>query len=187
MESSSTELVERTHIHICTARTDGQRGVFMLDFTNTQAQVLADNEVVINGHSFGKLTDTDTERLITIIRGMQSGISVGTPTQASKSKQERTYDPATDVTLPIAVVKATKTKFAFTLGYGSGRAGAKLLIKQSGFAWDADAKAWAGTPANAEKLGLTKDSTTLAVPADSVQAGRDKAAAKAAKRAGKEA
>jgi len=153
----------------------------------TQTQV-ADNEVTIAGVSFGKLTDTDAERIIAIIRGMQSGAEPGnarTQAQASKPEPKREYEPATDVTLPITVTKCTKTQFAFTLGYGGGRAGAKLLIREAGFAWNADLKAYAGTPKQAEALGLAlaKGNATLKVSAASVQAGRDKAAAKAERKA----
>ena len=151
----------------------------------TQTQV-ADNEVTIAGVSFGKLTNTDAERIIAIIRGMQAGAEPGSArTQASKPEPKREYEPATDVTLPITVTKCTKTQFAFTLGYGGGRAGAKLLIREAGFAWNADLKAYAGTPTQAQALGLAlaKGNATLKVSAANVQAGRDKAAAKAERRA----
>ena len=55
----------------------------MLNFNTNK--VVADNEVIINGHSFGMLTDTDTEKLIGIIKGMQSGQPTGTKTYTASS------------------------------------------------------------------------------------------------------
>ena len=158
-------------------------------YTNTQAQ--ADNEVIINGVSFGYLTDADTERIISIIRGMQDGkpLQAQAPTQAPKKAEPKAYEPATDVQVPITPVKAGTGKVAFTLGYGAGRAGAKLAVKNAGFAWDAsyaDDKhkgAYVGTTAQAKALGITAKSTKLTVSAQWVQAGRDKAAEKKAKKA----
>lgn len=43
----------------------------MLNFAQN-TQTLADNEVIINGFSFGKLTDADAKHLIDIIHGMQN-------------------------------------------------------------------------------------------------------------------
>ena len=158
----------------------------------TQAQV-ADNEVVINGVSFGKLADKDAERLITIIRGMQSGtpVQASTPAKApaKASKKPVELAPAEDVVLDITPVTAPKGQVAFTLGWGNGRGGAKLMVKDAGFAWsealagEGHKGAWVGTTAQAKKLGITAKSTKLTVSATWVQAGRDKAAEKAAKRA----
>ena len=46
----------------------------MLNFNQTTNK--ADNEVIINGFSFGFLTDKDTERLVSIIKGMQNGTEI---------------------------------------------------------------------------------------------------------------
>ena len=115
--------------------------------------------------------------------------------QPTVAKPERDYSDlgeAKDVELPITVIKgAGSGKLAFALGFGAGREGGKLCIKDAGFAWDeslADGThkgAWVGTTAQAKALGLTSKSTTLTVPAKWVQAGRDKAAAKAARKASK--
>ena len=161
----------------------------MIDMSKyTQVAQVADNEVVINGVSFGKVTNTDAERIISIIRGMQD---MSTPTQVSKPERKREeLAPAEDVVLKITPVAVGKGKVAFTLGYGAGREGAKAYIKSVGFAWDGTIdcgngkhNAYVGTTAQAKELGLTSKSTTLNVPAQWVQAGRDKAQAKAAKRA----
>ena len=113
------------------------------------------------------------------------------PTQDAP-KERKPLAPATDVELPITRVKAPKGMYAFTLGAGAGKAGAKLQIKDGGFKWDASFAeegvrygAWVGTAAQAKALGLTAKSDALTVTASWVQAGRDKAAAKAARRAAK--
>lgn len=49
----------------------------------------ADNEVVINGTSFGFLTDADTEKLIGIIRGFQSGTPNSTESKPVKATKKR--------------------------------------------------------------------------------------------------
>lgn len=164
-------------------------------YTQTQAQ--ADNEVIINGVSFGYLTDTDTERIISIIRGMQNGkpMQASTPVKAPKAKAQtkseepkpvKTFDDAVIGITPIAV----KGKVAFSIANVPGRNGAKLLIKSKGFAWDstlkgADGKAniFVGTPAQAKELGITAKSTSLNVPGEWIQRASEAKAEKKAKRA----
>lgn len=125
------------------------------------------------------LDDTQGAQLLAIINGMSnmsSPVSV-----APTPKAPKTYAPAEDVLLPITPVKgADKGKKAFKLGYGAGRAGAKLMIKDAGFTWDGDLQAYVGTSAQYKALGVTEDK--LPVSAEWVQKGRDKAAEKAAKK-----
>lgn len=49
----------------------------MLNLTNAQA--LADNVIVINGVEIARLTDTDAQRVLDVIRGLQSNAGVPTP------------------------------------------------------------------------------------------------------------
>lgn len=151
---------------------------------NTFSQVLAD---------IMALTDAEKHTLLmTLVALGQSSASkqAQAPTSAPSAPKERTLEPATDVTLALTPVSAGKGKVAFTLGFGKGREGAKLMLKDAGFTWDASLAlegvrkgAYVGACKNT--LGLTSKSTTLNVPATWVQAGRDKAAEKAAKKANK--
>lgn len=61
----------------------------MLNFNQTSNK--ADNEVIINGFSFGFLTDKDTERLVSIIKGMQNGteIKASKPTSTAKAVEKK--------------------------------------------------------------------------------------------------
>ena len=52
----------------------------MLNLTNAQA--LADNVIVINGVEIARLTDTDAQRVLDVIRGLQSNAHVSTPVSA---------------------------------------------------------------------------------------------------------
>lgn len=113
----------------------------------------------------------------------------------TRKKARKPLGEAKDVEIGIIVIpKQPKGRFAFRLKTGEGKQGAKMRLKDAGFTWDGDvdtqglhkyAGAYVGTTAMAKALGLTAKSTTLSVPADWVQKGRDFAAAKAAKRAAK--
>ena len=107
------------------------------------------------------------------------------PTQAPEPVH--TLEPAEDVVLKVSMVKLPDgdTRKAFTLGYGNGRAGAKLLVKDAGFKWDDSVKAYVGDAKAYTSLHITGKGTerTLPVSATWVQAGRDKAQAKAERKA----
>ena len=67
-----------------------------------------DNEVSINGISFGKLSDRETEQIISIIRSMQAGnfVDLTTKKQPVKQVEKKVCDyskiaPPTDVTVGI--------------------------------------------------------------------------------------
>lgn len=120
------------------------------------------------------------------LRNMGAPAQVSAPAPAPAPVQERKpLAPAENVVLAITRKSAGRGKYAFTLGYGAGRAGAKALVKDAGFAWDGDLKAYVGTTAQAKALGLTAKSTEIAVSAQWVQVGRDKAQAKAERKAHK--
>jgi len=112
-----------------------------------------------------------------------------TPAQAPTPTPvpERELEPAKDVVLKVTMVKLDKddTRKAFTLGYGDGRMGAKMLIKDAGFKWDENIHAYVGDAKAYTSLHITGKGTerTLPVSAQWVQAGRDKAKAKAEKKA----
>ncbi len=141
------------------------------------------------------LTLTDDEKVLLVQTLAQLGVahtnaSVSTPAQAvaPAPKEQKTYEPATDVAIPLTLVKsAGRGKKAFKLGYGNGRAGAKLCIKDAGFAWNAELGAYVGTNAQFESLSTRKDGkdVVLEVSADWVEQGRAKAQAKAARKAAK--
>lgn len=128
------------------------------------------------------LDDTQGTQLLAIINGM-SNMQVASPVVEAPAKP-KVYGPAEDIMLAIIPVKgAGNGKKAFKLGYGAGRAGAKLLIKNAGFAWDStvgEKGAYVGTNAQYKALGI--EDNMLPVSAQWVQAGRDKAAEKAAKK-----
>ena len=129
------------------------------------------------------LDDTQGAQLLAIINGM-SAMQASPVCEAPAPKAPKAYAPAEDVVLPITPVKGAGTgKKAFKLGYGAGRAGAKLLVKDAGFAWDANVGAYVGTVAQYKALGIADNA--LSVSAEWVQKGRDKAAEKAAKKAQK--
>lgn len=155
---------------------------------NAMATV-ADNEIMINGVLVARLSDDDAQRIIDIIHGLQSGKT----TRAKRDYNADPLPPAKDVTLPLTQVKAGRGKIGFYALHGEAQAGAKLMVKAAGFAWDtsfADEKhngAWVGTTAQAKTLGLTASSKELVVTAEWVQAGRDAAAKRTAKKAAKNA
>lgn len=129
--------------------------------------------------------DTQGAQVLAVINGLAS---VSAPSALAPAPVEapapKVYEPATDVELALIPVSgAGKGKKAFKLGYGAGRAGAKLMIRDAGFAWDESVGAYVGTPAQYKALGATDN--VLSVSAEWVQKGRDKAAAKAAKKAQK--
>ena len=113
----------------------------------------------------------------------------------TRKKERKPLGEAKDVEIGIIVIpKQPKGRFAFRLKTGEGKQGAKMRLKDAGFTWDGDvdtqglhkyAGAYVGTTAMAKALGLTAKSTTLSVPADWVQKGRDFAKAKAEKREAK--
>lgn len=160
----------------------------------TQAQAQAVNEVIIDGVSFGYLTDVDAERIISIIRGMQDGkpLQAQAPTKAptkakAQPKAEKVFN---DCDVSITQV-ALKGKVAFTIaGNEVGRSGAKAYIKAHGFAWDGSivgangkANVFVGTPAQAKEVGLTTKSTKIHVPAEWVKKASEQKAEKKAKKA----
>lgn len=162
--------------------------------TITLAQVLADAL---------KLSDADKHTLTMTLVALGTNAPADTDNGKgsapnSTSAPTRTYEPATDVTLTIAMVDlpdgfkredGTACTKAFTLKYGAGRAGAKALIKDAGFAWSASANAYCGTDKAYKALNISGrgKERTLPVSAQWVQAGRDKAAEKQAKREAKRA
>lgn len=139
-------------------------------------------------NALAALDDAQGAQMLTIAHGFASVGAPSTPVQAPEPKRE--LDPATDVTIPVTFVGGRKT--AFTLGYGAGRAGAKAYIRSLGIAWDAsvDRKdgsgktgAYVGTSKAIAALGITDG--CIPVSAEWVQAGRDKAQAKAERKARK--
>lgn len=121
-----------------------------------------------------------------VITNGTSTTASATPSVSAPVKSEpKERKPVTDGTLPITVRKSPKGVYAFNLGYGEGREGAKLMVKDAGFKWDASYAddhfkgAFVGTTAQAKALGLTAKSTEIAYTAEWQQKGRDKAAAKA--------
>lgn len=131
--------------------------------------------------------------LQTLIALGSSPVSAPVSAPAPTPAPRKALPKAEDVTIPVTPVKVPRGKVAFTLGYGNGRGGAKLMVKNAGFTWDsslADSTrkgAWVGTTSQAKSIGLTTKSTTLSVSAEWVQRGRDKAQAKAEKKARKSA
>lgn len=163
----------------------------------TQAQAQAVNEVIIDGVSFGYLTDENAERIISIIRGMQDGkpLQAQAPTKAptkakAQPKAEKAEKVFNDCDVSITQV-ALKGKVAFTIaGNEVGRSGAKAYIKAHGFAWDGSivgangkANVFVGTPAQAKEVGLTTKSTKIHVPAEWVKKASEQKAEKKAKKA----
>ena len=157
----------------------------------TLAQVLAD---VLT------LSDADKHVVLTTLIALGQAPTSGKATapESVPTPVQRTYEPATDVELPLIPAKAGKGKVAFYLGYGKARKGAGMMLEAHGFVKDKsydtdngavspDGKthhvAYVGSCKNT--LGLTSKSTSLTVTAEWVQAGRDKAAEKAARKAGK--
>lgn len=100
---------------------------------------------------------------------------VSTPT--AEVKAHKPLSEAKDVELPVTVVDG-----GLTIGYGAGRAGAKMLVKSVGFKWNEDKRMYVGGDLKALKLKGRGQNRTLTVTAEWVQKGRDKAAEKAAKR-----
>lgn len=140
------------------------------------------------------LDDVQGAQLLTIAHGFASTSApaqASTPTPAPAPKERKPLDPATDVTIELDVVKlpdGDKRK-AFKLGYGAGRAGAKLLIKDAGFAWDQQVGAYVGTASAYTKLGIKGNGNkrTLSVSAEWVERGREQAQRKAERREAKRA
>ena len=154
------------------------------------------------------LSDADKAALTAMLISMgtapaQAQVSAPAPASAP-ARKERTLPPVKDEQLPVTPVKAGRGKVAFALGNGSGRAGAKLMIKSAGivegmdkdeqarhgFVWDTyltgdkhEHGAWVASKADADAIGYKQGDKFLHVPAKWVQAGRDKAAAKAEKKA----
>ncbi len=108
-----------------------------------------------------------------------------TSAKVEAPKPTRTLEPAKDEVLKVTHVNVGKGKVGIRSLNGPGSYGGKLMLKDAGFVWDetyADSKyhgAWVGTTAQAKAVGLTSKSTEITIPATWVQAGRDKAAAKA--------
>lgn len=102
---------------------------------------------------------------------------VNAPTTQPKAEKPKAIPttPATDVELPVTM----QGKDGFTLGYGSGRAGAKMFVKSCGFRWDAEKRMYCGGDFKALALKGRGANRTLTVSAEWVQKGRDKAEAKA--------
>ena len=121
------------------------------------------------------------------LRNVSAPAQVSAPAPAPvQAPAPKAYAPAADHDINIEYVSAGRGKFGLRIGYqGGGHAGAKLMVKDAGFKWDDTLKAWVGTTAQAKALGLTSKSTSMHLTAEWVQAGRDKAAAKAARKAAK--
>ena len=126
------------------------------------AQVIA--LATANGIEFGIVDTTSTTQP-----------HVNAPTPQPKAEKPKAITPATDVELPVTM----QGKDGFTLGYGSGRTGAKMFVKACGFAWDSDRRAYVGGDFKALGLKGRGANRTLIVSAEWVQKGRDKAEAKA--------
>lgn len=138
------------------------------------------------------LDDTQGAQLLAIANGFASVGASAQPTapaQAPEPAPKREYEPATDVALEITMVALGKDdkRKAFTLGYGAGRAGAKAYVKDAGFKWDATVNAYVGDAKAYKALGIKGNGNkrTLPVSAQWVQVGRDKAQAKAERKARK--
>lgn len=177
--------------HIRTARI-GQKGGNMAQ--TTFAQALA-NVLALNDADKALLLQT-----LVALATAPTQTSVSAPALAPVQDAPKTRKPlpkAEDVDLGITIVKssAKDNVFALTLGYGAGKAGAKLMLKQTDedgkpwFKWDASLAedgvrkgAWVGTYEHAKALGLTARSKTLTVPANWVQLGREQAERKAARK-----
>lgn len=144
------------------------------------------------------LSDADKHQLLQALLDASGRTIVKQPIAQEAPKRKELSAP-TDVYIEIEPLPL-KGKKAFRLGYGSGRGGAKLLIKSVGFAWSdefADDKhkgAWVGTSAQYKKLTVKdvvfnegkKDEHKgkgLLISAEWVQKGRDKAQAKAKRKA----
>lgn len=136
------------------------------------------------------LDDTQGAQVLSIVNAYAS---MGTPAQAStpaQAPEPKVYEPATDVTIPVTFVGGRKT--AFTLGYGAGRAGAKAMLRNAGITWDASVDRKDGSGKTGAYVGTAKAIASLSitdgclpVSAEWVQAGRDKAQAKAERKARK--
>lgn len=111
----------------------------MLNF-NQNTQKLADNEIVINGFSFGFLTDDDTQKLISIIKGYQSGSAVNTVKSGlvfeedqPKAKAPREIKPAEDVKV---VLEGKENAVWYTTTAQDVRQCINAQLKAAGFTYD---------------------------------------------------
>lgn len=117
----------------------------MLNF-NENNQMVADNEVVINGKSFGFLTDTDCEKLIGIIKGMQSGQSgkqLSSTTVVVKSTQKADSKDFPDLGKPAETVGFCTLYNGGLVRYWENgfvpdkvKYGIKMSLKDAGAVWD---------------------------------------------------
>lgn len=123
----------------------------MLNFNAQNTQVLADNEITINGFSFGKLTDADAKHLIDIIHGMQnlygetahevsapkSGLVFEEDVQAQAKAQAKQIAPAQDYEV---VLEGKDNMVWFACNAKDARQAVNTQLKAAGFTYDKDAE-----------------------------------------------
>lgn len=112
---------------------------------NSVAVVEKMYSISIDGVSFGELSETDTEKLIGIIKGMQSGKQLSTTTAPATPKTEVVVKKSSskvwknpDLGTPTCTLKgvvAYKSLVRIT-AYGNARYAIKMAIKEKGGAWD---------------------------------------------------
>ena len=110
----------------------------MLNFNQTTNKV-ADNEVVINGFSFGFLTDDDTQKLVSIIKGMQSG-AVSAPKSGlvfadEQPKKAKEIAPAQDYKV---VIEGKDNAVWYSATAQDVRQVVNNQLKLAGFTYDKD-------------------------------------------------
>ena len=179
----------------------GRKESLMLNLTNLTAPV-AENVISINGIEIGRLTDTDAQKVLDIVRGMMSGITqfsavgtpVATPAMPTASATPVVYDHVdadfTDIAWHVKDNLVTYThKDGKYMHEKAVRNVLNALVKASGATYDADAKAWVFRKGNNRDLAGAKAfvaSATTTVTADEINAVRDKWTEKSAKKANKQ-
>jgi len=180
----------------------------MLNLTNLNA--VAENVISINGIEVGRLTDTDAQKVLDIVRGMMSGITqfsaVGTPVATPNTESsgvvpvagakpqaviyDHVDDDFTDIAWHVKDNLVTYThKDGKYLHEKAVRNVLNALVKASGATYDADVKAWVFRKGNNRDLAGAKAfvaSATTTVTADEINAVRDKWTEKSAKKANKQ-
>ena len=178
---------------------EGRKEWLMLNLTNAQA--LADNAIAINGTIIAHLTDADAQRVIDIIRGMQSmsapvaRVSAPTSAPVSAPTTPTVYDHVdadfTDVAWHVDgnVVKYTHKdgKYVFEKAV---RNVLNAHLKAHGATYDEALKGWAfmkGSKRDCKGASEYVKSAPTIVTADELNAVYDKWTAKSAKKAQKKA
>lgn len=115
----------------------------MINF-NTNTNIVADNEVVINGYSFGKLNDEDTRKLVSIIKGFQTNYnSVSKPVTGLTFEDEqpksttKVIKKADDMTVTLEG-KGNLVWFSCTAN--DTRTVVNGMLKDAGFVYNKDAE-----------------------------------------------